>query len=515
MSDNKKGVGPPIDDLKAKFLAQAIPLAEDFASLINIADIGRKAAGLAPDQNETTGAGLERKDTGQLAVRLGDGIQVDDSSRVCVKLKNGSGLAVDKDGLSQEPVPLFEQLDMKQRRAIFRSLYESRFSLFQWTKLPESNLVKANQDQFGNSVSLSADGQTLAVGANGDDNDMGSVYVFTRSKDAWTDSQKLPTSEHSLVRRNFGYSVSLSADGQALAVGANSDDNDMGSVYVFTRSKNTWALQKKVTANVRAEKDAFGLSVNLSADGQTLAVGAPGVGDTKNLTASGAVYVFSRSGDAWTEQQEVTAGGEAVSGDGFGTHISLSADGQTLAVGVSRKSSKSGGSVYVFSRSGDAWIEQQPKPMALDGAVGDSFGDYVSLSADGQTLAVAAGGSNFKKGAVYVFIRSGNAWTQRKKLVASDGEEGDHFGDYVSLSANGQILAIGAPYDDDKKGSVYVFSPSGDAWTEQQPKLMASDGASKDYFGHSVSLSADGQVLAVGAFGFDTTKKSGWAYLFH
>ncbi len=457
MADNKKEVGLRTADLKARVHA-TIPQEKDFVDLVDIADSGRKAASLSPDQGAGTSAGLQLETTGQLAS--------------------------------------------------------------EWRKMTASD--GAQGDFFGADVSLSADGQTLAIGAYGDGDKgswSGSVYIFNRSGNAWTEQPKLMASDGA-PGDQFGTSVSLSVDGQTLAVGAHGRRSGSGSVYIYSRSGNAWTQQRpKLTASDGEEGDRFGFSVSLSADGHTLAVGARFNNDNGPL--SGSVYIFNRFGNSWKQQLKLMAsdGGE---GDRFGNRVSLSADGQTLAVGAygdDDKGSESG-SVYVFSRSGNVWTEQQ-KLTASDGAPLDFFGESVSLSADGQTLAVGAHGDDDKgwySGSVYVFSRLGNAWTQQQKLTASDGAPEGFFGESVSLSADGQTLAVGAYGDDDKgpeTGSVYVFSRSGNAWT-QQPKLTVLDGAPGDRFGYRINLSADGQTLAVGAY-LDQDKglESGSVYLFH
>jgi hypothetical protein len=165
--------------------------------------------------------------------------------------------------------------------------------------------------------------------------------------------------------------------------------------------------------------DAFGASLSLSADGNTLAVGAPGEGSnatgidgdqTDNSAGeAGAVYVFTRSGGVWTQQAYVKASnndGEPF-GDFFGGSVSLSADGNTLAVGArgedsnatgidgeqTDNSASGAGAVYVFTRSGGVWT-QQAYVKASNTDSGDGFGGSVSLSADGNTLAVSATGED-------------------------------------------------------------------------------------------------------------------------
>ena len=193
--------------------------------------------------------------------------------------------------------------------------------------------------------------------------------------------------------------------------------------------------------------------------------------------------------------------------DYFGFSVSLSADGQTALIGTEMD----GNSAYVFDWNGSAWIERA-KLVASDGAAGDYFGYSVSLSADGQTALIGAytnddNGSN--SGSAYVFDWNGSAWIERAKLVASDGAANDYFGFSVSLSADGQTALIGA-YGDDGKGSTYVFDWNGSAWIERA-KFVASDGAAGDSFGSSVSLSADGQTALIGAYMND---RKGSAYVF-
>ena len=259
-------------------------------------------------------------------------------------------------------------------------------------------------DGFGFSVSLSSDGNTLAVGGisedssatgiNGDQNDnaavsAGAVYVFVRNGSLW-EQQAYIKASNTDAEDLFGFSVSLSSDGNTLAVGAfgedsnatgiNGDQNDnlaniSGAVYVFTRSGSVWEQQVYIKASNTGELDFFGGSVSLSADGNTLAVGAieesssaTGInGDQTDNSApvSGAVYVFTRSGYAW-EQQAYIKASNTDADDLFGASVSLSADGNTLAVGASREDSSAtgingdqsdnaavnAGAVYVFTRYG-------------------------------------------------------------------------------------------------------------------------------------------------------------------
>jgi hypothetical protein len=357
------------------------------------------------------------------------------------------------------------------------------------------------------------------------------------------------------VNDRFGDSVSLSGD--TLAVGARGEASTAtgingnqanngaayaGAVYVFVRSGTAWIQQAYLKASNTGADDEFGASISLSGD--TLAVGAPGEasaatginGAQSGNTASGAgaVYVFVRSGATWSQQAYIKASNTGAD-DEFGISVSLS--GSTLAVGATYEASaatgvngnqadntvRGAGAAYVFVRNGATWTQQAYLKASNTGVI-DLFGSSVSLS--GNTLAVsawneesAATGVNGNQaddtapvaGAVYVFVRSGTTWSQQAYLKASNTDAYEYFGYTISLS--GDTLAVGGIHESSAatgidgnqadntasmSGAVYVFVRSGTTWA-QQAYLKASNTGANDYFGSSVSLSAD--TLAIGAPG--------------
>ena len=221
----------------------------------------------------------------------------------------------------------------------------------------------ADGDSFGGAVALSSDGSTLVVGALYDDvngnADQGSVTVFSRAGKNWVE-EKVLTQSNGAKDDWFGYSVALSSDGATLAVGAvYADPNgntDSGSVSVFARVGGTWSLQKTLTLTSGAAGDLFGYSVALSSDGNTLAAGAISHDIGANVD-QGSVSVFARTGAAWKEQAVLTQENGVASGN-FGWSLSLSSDGNTLAVGgpnqgVGGKAQQ--GSAAIFTRANGAW----------------------------------------------------------------------------------------------------------------------------------------------------------------
>ena len=291
-----------------------------------------------------------------------------------------------------------------------------------------------------------------------------------------------------------GFSVSLSSDGTAVAIGAHLNDGngaDSGHVRVYEWNGNAW-IQKGADIDGEAEGDYSGFSVSLSSDGTVVAVGAQ-----RNGAYSGHVRVYGWNENAW-QQKGADINGEA-EGDRSGVSVSLSSDGTVVAIGAIRNdgNGSDAGHVRVYEWNENAW---QQKGADIDGeAEGDESGRSVSLSSDGTKVAIGAPYNNGSAGHVRVYEWNENAWVQRGADI--DGEAGgDRSGQRVSLSSDGTKVAIGAPYNDGtgiSAGHVRVYVWNENAW---QQKGADIDGeAEGDRSGRSVSLSSDGTRVAVGA----------------
>lgn len=376
------------------------------------------------------------------------------------------------------------------------------------TKLRASD--GAADDNFGTSVSVAGD--TAVFGAEGDD-DLGSfsgaAYVFVASGGAWTEQAKLLASDGAEFAY-FGASVSVA--GNTAVVGADGDDElgrFTGAAYVFVRSGDSWAEQDKLLASDGAEFDHFGESV--SVDGDTVVVGVEQRDDLG--ISSGAAYVFVRSGDVWTEQAKLMPI-EGEENDRFGRSVSI--DGNTIVVGAEGDDDVADGSgaAYVFVRDGELWTEQA-KLRASDGAATDSLGRSVSIDGDTVVIGARKDGFQVRPGAAYVFVRSGEAWTEQAKLLASDGADQDFFARSVALA--GDTVVVGASGVDDlgnRSGAAYLFGRDGEVWTELA-KLLASDGEEDDELGESVSVSGAAAFVGAPGFGrFIATRNRGAVYVF-
>ena len=439
------------------------------------------------------------------------------------------------------------------------------------TYLKASNTNK--EDQYGGAIALSADGNTLAVGAVNEDGagkgvnpvnkgkemvtNSGAVYVFARTAAGWKQQAYLKAS-NSGEGYQFGNALSLSSDGNLLAVGSigeassavgiNSNQNDTsmpgsGAVYVFARQGGAWAQQAYVKSSNTGGPVVgyqFGYSVSLSSDGSTLAVGetsdpsnATGInGDQKNTSApdAGAVFVFGRDGDAWTQQAYVKPWNTTQRGVLFGYSVGLSGNGDTMAVGTYDEN-RGRGAVYAFTRNNGKWA-QEMRMTASNAEAGDSLGCSIAISDDGNTIvsgafdedAILSGiqppnagaddePTDTSSGAAYVFVRKDGKWSQQAYMKAFNTRENDQFGWALAISRDGNTIAVGSHLEDsgakgingdmkdttaEDSGAVYVYTRSGDKWGPST-YVKASNTKPAAEFGIAVALNADGKMLAVGS----------------
>jgi hypothetical protein len=247
-------------------------------------------------------------------------------------------------------------------------------------------------------AALSADGTTAIVGGHDDNGSVGAAWVFTRTGSTWTQQGPKLTARDEVGAGRFGARVALSADGNTAMIGGWSDNGRAGAVWVFSRTGSAWTQQgPKLTATDEAGAGTFGTGLALSADASIALIG----GDDDGGSVGGA-WIFTRSGSTWVQRgPKLTGGGESGAG-GFGKSVALSADGGVALVGANLDSGRAG-AAWVFTRSGSAWIQQGSK-LTGAGATGDGgFGDSVELSADGDTALIAAPGDNGNAGAAYTF----------------------------------------------------------------------------------------------------------------
>jgi hypothetical protein len=305
-----------------------------------------------------------------------------------------------------------------------------------------------------------------------------------------------------------GTAVAISADGNTAIVGGPTDNSSAGAAWIFVRNGSTWSQQGSKLVGTGATGAAKqGTSVAISADGNTAVLGGP----TDNMGA-GAVWVFTRTGGVWTQQGSKLTGSGAVGAAQRGTSVSVSADGNTIAVGGLGDNSYAG-AAWIFTRTGGVWAQQGGKLVGT-GATGTARqGCSVSLSSDGKTLMSGGYNDSTRKGAAWVFTQSGGVWTQQgAKLVGSGSSSDSYQGWSVALSANGNTAAIGGPNDNTLKGAVWIFTRSSGVWSQQGNKIVGTGSVGSSRQGSSVTVSADGNTLVEGGYGDNGNRGTMWVY---
>jgi hypothetical protein len=398
-----------------------------------------------------------------------------------------------------------------------------------WTQVAKLTASDgAAYDRLGLSVSI--DGDTAVFGAYADDDpsNSGSAYVFTRDTagsltSGWTQVARLTASDGAEFDE-FGYRVSI--DGDTIAVGANGDDDNgsnSGSAYVFTRDTagsltSGWTQVAKLTASDGAAHDyspgwSPGGMREVAIDGDTIVVGAYGTDDSFEPN-SGSAYLFTRdtAGDltsGWTQVAKLTAAGGRA-GDYFGWSVSI--DGDTLVVGASGDD-ESRGSVYVFN-NGINWVQVGND---IDGETGYDYsggnswiGRQVCMSDNGLRVAIGAhrnDGGSTDSGHVRVYEESNNSWSQLGGDI--DGvATNDYFGSCVAMDANGVRIAVGAEGVDyngiSNTGQVRVYQYNAAKTVANANGPIGWDKIGQDINGtnskkmSTVALSSDGTRLAIG-----------------
>jgi hypothetical protein len=375
-------------------------------------------------------------------------------------------------------------------------------------------------EHLGQSVALSSDGTIMATGGSGHNDYTGRVLVYEWNDVTASWDQKGIDIEVDDGSFSFGKSVALSSDGTVVAIGA----SDFVYVFAWNDEFSFWQQVGKRITGTSDTQDLFGGTISLSGDGTIVAIGAHLYDDGSASVNAGLVRVYEwNTATASWEQKGFDIEGETL-GEMTGRSVSLSNDGSILAIGAYRY----GGTepfyangqgvvrVYEWNTATTSW---EQKGANIEGEAsgasntdfGDAFGNSVSLSSDGTVLAVGAYGNSNDNGNaaghVRVYEWNGTTWNQRGDDI--DGEaECDNSGVFVSLSSNGTVVAIGADYNDGinsvNSGHVRVHEwKNGTGWIQRGTDI---DGGEKyDYFGFSVALSSDGTVVVIGAHGDDGT----------
>ncbi len=345
----------------------------------------------------------------------------------------------------------------------------------------------------GSSLALSSDGRTAIEGGPYDGGGRGAAWVFARTAAGWAQQGvKLVASDAVGDRVSQGRAVALSADGSTALVGGDGDDDGIGAAWVFMRVGGVWTRQAKLIGNGAVGAARQGSAVALSADGNTALVG--GASDDNG---AGAAWVFTRAGAVWTQHGRKLVGSSAAGTAAQGRAVALSADGNTALVGGPNDAERQG-AAWIFTRSGDVWTQQGDKLVGA-GGLGPAIlrGFSAALSGDGNIAVIGGYGDNRNSGAAWVFARSADVWTQAGDKLAVARVSGAQAGYSVAVSADGSRLLLGGPGRDGGGGAAWEFVMASGAWAEVG-ELKGRGATGKAQQGCAVAVSADGHTALIG-----------------
>ncbi len=368
----------------------------------------------------------------------------------------------------------------------------------QWNQLGKDIDGKAAGEQFGTTISLNANGKVLVSSApRAMENSVmvGKVSVFDWKDTAWVQkgADILGTNQGDI----FGESVSLSADGNTVAIGAPgynaptylSANGPTGYTRIFDWNGTAW-VQRGTDINGEAPNDVAGSSVSLSANGNIIAIGASS-NSGANGNSSGHCRIYEWSGSAWN-QKGTDIDGKAAKD--YAGSVSLNAAGTIIAIGAAANDDggTNAGHVRVFEWSGADWIQ---KGIAVNGdATNASLGSHVAMDTSGNSF--ITGGFSFVNGALgfaRVFEWNGTNYAQKGQLLLGDSGS-DFFGTSLDINALGNIIGVGALTG--KKGYARIFEFIGNSWVQQGTDFIGE--GTGDQFGRSLSLNANGNIIAIG-----------------
>ena len=367
---------------------------------------------------------------------------------------------------------------------------------------------------FGVSLSLSSDASTAIAGAWGGTNGAaGQAVIINRTGSNWTQGQTL-IGMGSIGGANQGNSVAISADGNTAIVGGPNDNGGVGAAWIFIRSGGTWTQQAKLVGTGATGNAMQGYCVAISGDGNTVLIGAP-----KNNTHVGAAWVFTRSGSTWIEQT-ILIGSGSVSSVSYpseqGYCVALSTDGNTAMIG-GRYDGGAKGAVWAFSRSGSTWTQQGGK---ISGSILQPIGTSLALSADGNVGVIGAAAADSKTGGAYVVTRSAGVWTAYPNILQGTLPVGHaQQGSSVAISSDGKRFVMGgaaniftAGSGDIGVGACWVFKFDGSNWVQEGNKYVGTGNIGNSQQGASVAMSADGNSFITGGFGDDGGNGAVWVF---
>jgi hypothetical protein len=348
---------------------------------------------------------------------------------------------------------------------------------------------------------MSFNGETIVFGGIGHNNLtlLGGVWIFIKIKGIWTQQAGPLWDNTSPSADSQGFSVAISSNGNYVAFGGPSDDGSdvgKGAVYVYNRTGNTWSEQSGPLIPPRAGANThIGRSVSMNSAGNILLVGAEGIIYSSSVTG-GHVWVYYRDGEDWALLQgPLRPPGTLVK---FGWASAISGDGTVFVVGDPEFNST--GAIWIYEIQSGSWV-LNAGPLTSPTSMGGNSNQGISvcISGDGRTVATGSSLDYNTRGAVYVYNKPDTTWVlQAGPLVGSASTSTSQQGTSVSMASDGNTLVVGGSGNNGNMGAVWTFRRTNNIWTQVGTQLSVSiDEPIK--FGKSVSISANGENVLVGA----------------
>ncbi len=322
------------------------------------------------------------------------------------------------------------------------------WNIDKWTQKGNDIIGESENDFSGGSISLSSDGNIIAIGApynNGKGKDTGQVRVYFWNKNTNTWSKRGKDIDNKTKFGLNGYSVSLSSNGNILAIGAPSDKE--GTVSVFEWKKNTW-VKKGSTLKGHANLNNFGYSVSLNKNGNILAIGEP-FAPSFPQGRSGFVRIFIWKSNKWIQLGKEIKGGYFSSSQ-FGTSVSLNDLGNTIAIGSPEPFGNSiNGNVQVYDLVNSVWVQRGNDIYGKD--YYERFGKKVKISGDGNTVIVSSplfSEVTFQRGKVNIYQWIDNNWIENTQVFKGNNSY-DRYGMSIDITDDAKNIIIGSfgPYE--------------------------------------------------------------------
>jgi hypothetical protein len=382
--------------------------------------------------------------------------------------------------------------------------------LIQYNTFAAGSIDKTNPEngaKFGYSTAFSGDGKRFVSCAPHADYgayaDTGTAHVYRLENGSWVGEGIIPAEDSGLRNSSFlGYNCSMDYDGTRIAVnGANYDNNYSGAVYVFVRNGQSWSQEQRLTPSDPVTNSGFGVCA-ISGDGTRIVVGSANINGGGGVDSGGA-YVFTRSNGTWVQEQKITPpDSEAYAY--FGKCVAIDSTGTRVCIGAYGDDGTGGtdfncGAAYVYVRSGSSWSLEQ-KILADTPLSGGLLGVSCSFDSTASRLCVGAQNEATNTGACYVFSRSGSTWSQEQRLTASDPATYSEFGSAVDMDDQGSRIIVGAQAHDSpysSTGAIYVFKRNGTTWTQEFTSKQTN--AINTFFGCAVAIGGTGSHIVAGA----------------